>query len=265
LQRQSRKRVPFPIVALVGYTNAGKSTLFNRAASADVLAKDMPFATLDTTLRAVRTPAGRDIILSDTVGFITDLPTELVAAFRATLEEVADADLLVHVRDIAHPNSANQKSDVEEVLERVLKDKERRPPLIEAWNKMDAVEDDRAAFLTSRAMASGLDGSVQGFCVSALTGAGVVELFGGIDAELGANAKPLTLVLSPTDGAARAWLYGKGAVTSETTDETGMSQLAVRLTHEDAARFVGQWPNILSDIPLSLLGEAPEPLHFLEV
>jgi GTPase len=264
IQRASRKRVPYPVVALVGYTNAGKSTLFNRSADAKVFAKDMPFATLDTTLRAVRTPMGRDIILSDTVGFITDLPTELVAAFRATLEEVAQADLLVHVRDIAHDNSDNQKRDVEEVLGRVLKDGDHNPPLIEAWNKIDAVDPQRDAHLRARVAASGLDGSIQGVCVSALTGEGVADLFALIDGELSADSRPLELTLGPNQGDARAWLFRKGAVRGEQTDDTGQTILSVRLNGDDAARFVARWPEILSEVPLSLLGPQPEPLHFLE-
>jgi GTPase len=265
LQRESRKRVPYPVIALVGYTNAGKSTLFNRSASANVFAKDMPFATLDTTLRAVRTPSGRDIILSDTVGFITDLPTELVAAFRATLEEVAEADLLVHVRDIAHQDSDSQKRDVEEVLSRVLKDSEHRPAMIEAWNKIDGVDPERRAYLGTRATASGIDGSTQAVCVSALTGEGVGELFALIDAELSVDFRPLELLIGADQGAARAWLFRKGAVKSEATDENGTSRLSVRLNAEDAARFVAQWPDILSEVPFKILGPVPEPVHFLEV
>ena len=264
LQRASRKRVPYPVIALVGYTNAGKSTLFNRAASADVLAKDMPFATLDTTLRAVRTPTGRDVILSDTVGFITDLPTELVAAFRATLEEVAQADLLVHVRDIAHAESDNQRRDVELVLDRVLSEHESRPPLIEAWNKIDALDEAGAAYVRARVVASGLDGTPQGICVSALTGEGVKDLFALIDSELALDARPLDLLIGPDQGAARAWLFRKGAVRHEETDEQGFTHLKVRLTADDAARFVAQWPQILSEVPFLALGEVPEPVHFLE-
>jgi GTPase len=265
IQRASRKRVPYPVIALVGYTNAGKSTLFNRSAAAKVFAKDMPFATLDTTLRAVRTPSGRDVILSDTVGFITDLPTELVAAFRATLEEVAQADLLVHVRDIAHENSDNQKRDVEEVLGRVLKDGEHNPPMIEAWNKIDAVDAERGAYLRTRVAATGLDGSTQAICVSALTGEGIADLFALIDGELSADTRPLELTLSPSQGAARAWLFRKGAVRHEHINEDGQTRLSVRLNSEDAARFVSQWPDILSEVPFKLLSQPPEPLHFLEV
>jgi GTPase len=264
IQRASRKRIPYPVVALVGYTNAGKSTLFNRTASAQVFAKDMPFATLDTTLRAVRTPLGKDIILSDTVGFITDLPTELVAAFRATLEEVAEADLLVHVRDIAHESSDNQKRDVEEVLARVLKDGEHNPPLIEAWNKIDAVDPDRQAYLKARAQASGVDGNTQGVCVSALTGEGVGALFALIDEELAVDTKPFEIRVEPDQGDARAWLFRKGAVRHETTTDTGAIVLSVRLNQEDAARFASQWPTLLTLSPQSFFRPQPEPLHFLE-
>jgi GTPase len=264
IQRASRKRVPYPVIALVGYTNAGKSTLFNRAASAKVFAKDMPFATLDTTLRAVRTPSGREVILSDTVGFITDLPTELVAAFRATLEEVAQADLLIHVRDIAHEDSDNQKRDVEEVLGRVLKDGDHNPPMIEAWNKIDAVDMQRQAYLRARAASSGLDGSTHAICVSALTGHGVDDLFALIDAELSVGSRPLELQLGPNQGDARAWLFRKGAVQHEETDEDGVTHLSVRLSSEDAARFVSKWPEILAEVPFKVLGAQPEALHFLE-
>jgi len=137
LQRGGRERVPYPVIALVGYTNAGKSTLFNRATNADVLAKDMLFATLDTTSRGLKTPSGREIILSDTVGFITDLPHELIAAFRATLEEVAEADILLHVRDISSNETMAQKKDVDDILENILADKELIPAIIEVWNKSD--------------------------------------------------------------------------------------------------------------------------------
>jgi GTPase len=275
LQRQSRKRVPYPVVALVGYTNAGKSTLFNRSASAKVFAKDMPFATLDTTLRALRTPMGRDIILSDTVGFITDLPTELVAAFRATLEEVAQADILIHVRDIAHSASEAQKRDVEEVLERVLKETEPKPPIIEAWNKLDAVDADQRTYLVGRARASGLGAnglgtspgkSHEAVCISAITGEGLSELFEAIDAELSVNTQPFDIVLGPEHGEARAWLFRKGGVVHEDDGhEDGSVRLSVRLSPEDSARFSAKWPALLSLPPLSTLRQTPQPLHFLKV
>jgi GTPase len=269
LQRKSRKRVPYPVVALIGYTNAGKSTLFNRSASAKVFAKDMPFATLDTTLRALRTPMGRDIILSDTVGFITDLPTELVAAFRATLEEVAEADILIHVRDIAHEASDAQKRDVEEVLERVLKDSDHKPPMIEAWNKIDAVSQEQRIYLQGRAQASALSSgstpSLEAVCISAVTGEGVGALFDLIDAELSLDKKPYDLMLAPENGDARAWLFRKGAVVEEEVFDDGSVQLKVRLGQEDTARFMAQWPTLLSQSAFSDLRAQPEPLHFLQI
>jgi GTPase len=171
---------------------------------------------------------------------------------------------LVHVRDIAHQDSDNQKRDVEEVLERVLKDADHRPPMIEAWNKVDAVDPDRGAYLRTRAAASGLDGNIQAVCVSALEGEGVAALFALIDSELSVDSRPLELTIAPHQGAARAWLFRKGAVRREETNEAGDTKLSVRLTADDAARFVAQWPEILAEVPFKILGPVPEPVHFLE-
>jgi GTP-binding protein HflX len=262
LQRASRKRTPWPIVALVGYTNAGKSSLFNRATDAAVLAKDMPFATLDTTLRAVRTPQGRNILLSDTVGFITDLPTELVAAFRATLEEVAEADILIHVRDIAHAETEGQKRDVEEVLERILSERDARPPLIEAWNKLDLLDEEARAQVLGRAKASGIDGSVEAVAISALTGEGVEALFARVDAELGAGGRAIAVVLSTAmgadQGAARAWLHRKGVVRAESAADGGDLHLDARMSPDDLARFKAAFPDAVTDLDAWQGDQAPD-------
>lgn len=255
LHRANRARTPLPIVALVGYTNAGKSTLFNRAASADVLAKDMPFATLDTTLRGIRLPSGRKAILSDTVGFITDLPTELVAAFRATLEEVASADVLIHVRDIAHAETEGQKADVEEVLARIEADAraagDPRPPLIEAWNKADLLGAEAREALGLRALrGGGLDGP-RSVVVSAATGDGVEALFGAVDRLLASADDVFAVELDAGEGRARAWLHSHGEVIRERGDEAGRAWLTVRLD----ARRAGQFREQFAGRPLRLLHE----------
>ena len=224
-------------MALVGYTNAGKSTQFNRAASARVFAKDMPFATLDTTLRALKLPGGREVILSDTVGFISDLPTELVAAFRATLEEVAEADVLVHVRDIADSETEAMKTDVEAILETVLESRATPAPVIEAWNKTDRLTGEDLAGMQARAATSLARDGLVAVPVSALTGDGVSELLAAVEAELSGNARAVELVLAASDGAARAWLYGRGAVAGEEALDDGRLRLSARLSPEDEARF----------------------------
>ncbi|SLN41705.1 GTPase HflX [Aquimixticola soesokkakensis] len=219
LHRASRAKVPFPIVALVGYTNAGKSTLFNRVTGADVFAKDMLFATLDPTMRGVSLPAPqggteREIILSDTVGFISNLPTQLVAAFRATLEEVLDADLIVHVRDIASPNSEEQADDVRDILTK-LGVKE-NAPLLEVWNKIDLMEP--GAHEAMRTRAAHHDNI---FAISAHTGEGVEELLGAISGWFEEEKIAREVVLPFSEGRKRAWLFEEGVVEGETIEEDG--------------------------------------------
>jgi GTP-binding protein HflX len=240
LHRRARKRVPFPIVALVGYTNAGKSTLFNRLTQAEVVAKDLLFATLDPTMRRVRLPGGRDIILSDTVGFISDLPTELVAAFRATLEEVLEADLILHVRDIAHPESEAQKADVEAVLESLGLEHRVVHDMIEVLNKIDALpaEDaERIADLARR--------DRQVAAVSALTGAGCERLLEEIEARLARDRQVATYRLGHDRGGDIAWLYEHGEVLERHDDEQGAS-LKVRLSADDRRRFEQGRPAVQS-------------------
>ena len=214
LHRAARAKVPFPIVALVGYTNAGKSTLFNRMTGADVMAKDMLFATLDPTMRRIELPSGETVILSDTVGFISDLPTELVAAFRATLEEVLDADLILHVRDISHAQTEEQAEDVHAILEGLGVAEE--APMIEVWNKIDRLDgEERLAVEDRAARRDDL------YAISAITGAGLPELTEAIATALRPPRVQESLSLGFDAGRARAWLYEAGVVTGEIQTEQG--------------------------------------------
>ena len=212
LHRNARAKVPYPIVALVGYTNAGKSTLFNYMTGAEVFAKDMLFATLDPTMRAVQLPSGMDVILSDTVGFISNLPTELVASFRATLEEVTAAHLVVHVRDIAHPETVAQARDVETILENLGLSQD--IPRIEMWNKTDMLD---AGALEALNNSSSRAENV--FMTSALTGAGIPEFLEAISKALTPDKTTSELLLAYSEGKARAWLFEQGVVTSERQTE----------------------------------------------
>ena len=230
LHRAARAKVPYPIVALVGYTNAGKSTIFNRLTGAEVLAKDMLFATLDPTMRAVNLPgSGREVILSDTVGFISDLPTQLVAAFRATLEEVLAADVILHVRDISHPETDAQRADVLAILDDLGIGEDRRG--IEVWNKADrvnAVERDAL-----QAKADRQDATVMS---SALSDAGLESLLLEVEAALDAGRLQTTLELAHSDGKKRAWLYEQGVVTQEEETDTGV-RVSVNWTEAQSVRF----------------------------
>ena len=229
LHRKARAKVPFPIVALVGYTNAGKSTLFNRLTGAEVMAKDMLFATLDPTMRAVKLSSGPEVILSDTVGFISDLPTELVAAFRATLEEVLAADVIVHVRDIGHPSSEEQANDVHEILTSLGISED--TPQIELWNKIDTVDAEETDALMTRA-----DRQDDIFVVSAITGQGLDAFLQDVADKLAQGIREEQVSLGFDEGRKRSWLFEKGLVSEEKQTDTGYD-LTVRWSAQDAAKF----------------------------
>ncbi len=239
LHRDSRKRVPYPIVALVGYTNAGKSTLFNRVTAASVLSADMLFATLDPTLRAVELPHGARIILSDTVGFISELPTMLVAAFRATLEEVIEADVILHVRDISHEDTAAQSHDVEKVLAELGIDSG-DPRLLEVWNKIDCLEPDQRVRLFN--LAERQQNRRYPLLVSALSGEGIERLLAAIEARLGETRQTLQLSIDPSDGAGLSWLYRHSEVLSRQMRDDGRLELSVRADAKSAEMVKHKYP-----------------------
>lgn len=229
LHRAARAKIPYPIVALVGYTNAGKSTLFNRLTGADVMAKDMLFATLDPTMRSVRLANGLDVILSDTVGFISDLPTELVAAFRATLEEVLAANVILHVRDISHEATEEQSEDVLSIMEKLgVNDK---TPVLEVWNKTDRLEEDiRAAVETKAAREENI------FAISAITGDGFDALLDAIAKALQSETLREDVLVPYADGKKRAWLYEQGVIEEESPSDEG-TLFTVSWTGAQKAKF----------------------------
>lgn len=236
LHRRARRRVPYPVAALVGYTNAGKSTLFNALTKSAVEARDMLFATLDPTMRGLRLPSGRPIVLSDTVGFIADLPIELIAAFRATLEEVLEADVILHVRDAAHEESEAQKADVLKVLSELDIDTEGDRRILEVLNKIDLLSAAARKNLRKKN-----DGEWRApVAVSALTGEGLADLMQRLERLLDRQALTLRLRLPPSDGAGIAWAYAHGRVLAR-TDRSGGTELTVSIDPEAFGRFQNRY------------------------
>lgn len=251
LHRKGRARVPYPVVALVGYTNAGKSTLFNTLTSAEVFAKDLLFATLDPTMRVIALPHGRKVILSDTVGFISDLPTSLIAAFQATLEEVIGADLILHVRDVSHAESDAQAQDVARVLEELGIREDQAGRIIEVWNKADLLDPEARAMREAQAHRH-----KNLVLVSAITREGLPRLLSMIEDKLGAVNAVYQIFLDPSDGEGQAWLHDRGEVLDRENFPDGRVKLTVRLSEDRAGQAQARFGRSMrADVDLSAAAE----------
>ena len=248
LHRAKRKKTPHPVIALVGYTNAGKSTLFNKVTGADVLAKDLLFATLDPTLRRITLPHGTEVIMSDTVGFISDLPTHLVAAFRATLEEVIEADIILHIRDMSDPDSLAQSGDVKKILKDLDVDTDDPDHVIEVWNKIDRLDESARVHLTQTATSQSQGPSIH--MVSALSGEGVEQLLAEIEHRIAGKAEVLELDVPSDSMNVLQWVYENSIVREREDLEDGGVHLVLDLTRQarsDLHRLGSRYPNIRID------------------
>lgn len=240
LHRKKRKQIPYPIIALVGYTNAGKSTLFNRLTGAEVMAKDQLFATLDPTMRSIELPSGMKVIMSDTVGFVSNLPTQLVAAFRATLEEVLEADIILHVQDASNPSRDQQKLDVIKILKELgIKEEEDSAPILEVWNKIDQLpkEDNNEIDLIDVPAKTEVSSENLPFLISAKTGEGLEQLLNALDKQLEEHEISLDLKLKANEGMIVNWLYENGQVTQGETNQQGETDYTVSLPKRLAGRL----------------------------